>query len=168
MNYLDRLSNSPKHTITPPAKPAKPPMGSVSVGFAGNVGFAGRGNAENAQNPDSSFAGNVGFAGRGNAENYQGASPIWVIAFPDGRHYQTEFDPPITMVALLEKWAARHPNQPITTTLPIPAELWAAMELAAGRFDWCAETWAVQIGICLLYTSPSPRDRTRSRMPSSA
>ena len=23
-------------------------------------------------------------------------------------------------------------------------------------------------GICLLYTSPSPRDRTRSRMPSSA
>ena len=27
----------------------------------------------------------------------------------------------------------------------------------------CAITW-----ICLLYTSPSPRDRTRSRMPSSA
>ena len=25
-----------------------------------------------------------------------------------------------------------------------------------------------QFGICLLYTSPSPRDRTRSRMPSSA
>ena len=25
-----------------------------------------------------------------------------------------------------------------------------------------------QITICLLYTSPSPRDRTRSRMPSSA
>ena len=24
------------------------------------------------------------------------------------------------------------------------------------------------LGICLLYTSPSPRDRTRSRMPSSA
>ena len=32
--------------------------------------------------------------------------------------------------------------------------------------------WALFIGtllsICLLYTSPSPRDRTRSRMPSSA
>ena len=27
---------------------------------------------------------------------------------------------------------------------------------------------AVEAGICLLYTSPSPRDRTRSRMPSSA
>ena len=25
-----------------------------------------------------------------------------------------------------------------------------------------------KLGICLLYTSPSPRDRTRSRMPSSA
>ena len=24
------------------------------------------------------------------------------------------------------------------------------------------------LGLCLLYTSPSPRDRTRSRMPSSA
>ena len=27
---------------------------------------------------------------------------------------------------------------------------------------------AVKMQICLLYTSPSPRDRTRSRMPSSA
>ena len=27
---------------------------------------------------------------------------------------------------------------------------------------------AKQFGDCLLYTSPSPRDRTRSRMPSSA
>ena len=26
----------------------------------------------------------------------------------------------------------------------------------------------IEAGICLLYTSPSPRDRTRSRMPSSA
>ena len=33
-----------------------------------------------------------------------------------------------------------------------------------------AEDRAVErlAGICLLYTSPSPRDRTRSRMPSSA
>ena len=27
---------------------------------------------------------------------------------------------------------------------------------------------AVQLGFCLLYTSPSPRDRQKSRMPSSA
>ena len=31
-----------------------------------------------------------------------------------------------------------------------------------------AERQAHAIAICLLYTSPSPRDRTRSRMPSSA
>ena len=28
--------------------------------------------------------------------------------------------------------------------------------------------WYTAVGPCLLYTSPSPRDRTRSRMPSSA
>ena len=28
--------------------------------------------------------------------------------------------------------------------------------------------WSATSGVCLLYTSPSPRDRTRSRMPSSA
>jgi len=31
-----------------------------------------------------------------------------------------------------------------------------------------ADTLVSRLGICLLYTSPSPRDRTRSRMPSSA
>ena len=30
------------------------------------------------------------------------------------------------------------------------------------------ESAFIDIGACLLYTSPSPRDRTRSRMPSSA
>ena len=30
------------------------------------------------------------------------------------------------------------------------------------------ERVADNLGVCLLYTSPSPRDRTRSRMPSSA
>ena len=33
-----------------------------------------------------------------------------------------------------------------------------------GIFSYCG----VKVKICLLYTSPSPRDRTRSRMPSSA
>ena len=31
-----------------------------------------------------------------------------------------------------------------------------------------AETIELLLSLCLLYTSPSPRDRTRSRMPSSA
>ena len=41
-------------------------------------------------------------------------------------------------------------------------------------YKWAAHKYDVKIlteeekKICLLYTSPSPRDRTRSRMPSSA
>ena len=32
----------------------------------------------------------------------------------------------------------------------------------------CRRMYIGHIDLCLLYTSPSPRDRTRSRMPSSA
>ena len=37
-------------------------------------------------------------------------------------------------------------------------------------FRWSWRTWphSNQYGTCLLYTSPSPRDRQKSRMPSSA
>ena len=44
--------------------------------------------------------------------------------------------------------------------------------VATGMFKAIAENKTVieaaGVKICLLYTSPSPRDRTRSRMPSSA
>ena len=43
-------------------------------------------------------------------------------------------------------------------------DVWAI--LLANESD--IETYFCRIGTCLLYTSPSPRDRTRSRMPSSA
>ena len=39
---------------------------------------------------------------------------------------------------------------------------------ALRRAGYDATHVAAQLGLCLLYTSPSPRDRTRSRMPSSA
>ena len=39
---------------------------------------------------------------------------------------------------------------------------------ADGRQHRGAQTRAADPVVCLLYTSPSPRDRTRSRMPSSA
>ena len=39
--------------------------------------------------------------------------------------------------------------------------------LEAAGFE-LGHTIRVQYTVCLLYTSPSPRDRTRSRMPSSA
>ena len=37
-----------------------------------------------------------------------------------------------------------------------------------GKPDLIVDGYASPHGFCLLYTSPSPRDRTRSRMPSSA
>ena len=37
-----------------------------------------------------------------------------------------------------------------------------------GLNDLADRSSPTQVGTCLLYTSPSPRDRTRSRMPSSA
>ena len=39
------------------------------------------------------------------------------------------------------------------------------MAIPAEKFNWKP---AEGVRTCLLYTSPSPRDRTRSRMPSSA
>ena len=52
----------------------------------------------------------------------------------------------------------------------------AGMMIIAGYFLYkekhkefkASSTIVPLLGICLLYTSPSPRDRTRSRMPSSA
>ena len=44
---------------------------------------------------------------------------------------------------------------------------WAMMGVVSGFLSY-AITGKLFFGICLLYTSPSPRDRTRSRMPSSA
>ena len=39
---------------------------------------------------------------------------------------------------------------------------------AGASFKPIFDRYCQSIGACLLYTSPSPRDRTRSRMPSSA
>ena len=38
----------------------------------------------------------------------------------------------------------------------------------AGPYDGYAECVRIEFCICLLYTSPSPRDKRQSRMPSSA
>ena len=42
------------------------------------------------------------------------------------------------------------------------------LEDVYGRIDVLVNNAAIHYDTCLLYTSPSPRDRTRSRMPSSA
>ena len=44
----------------------------------------------------------------------------------------------------------------------------AVSELPASASPLSTSLPASLDGVCLLYTSPSPRDRTRSRMPSSA
>ena len=56
-----------------------------------------------------------------------------------------------------------------------PALVKKALETLKGRARvkrtmWSrrAQEYEAKINSCLLYTSPSPRDRTRSRMPSSA
>ena len=53
---------------------------------------------------------------------------------------------------------------PIGTALKLSTELVAAV--AVGTI--IGFIFDKTFGTCLLYTSPSPRDRTRSRMPSSA
>ena len=49
-------------------------------------------------------------------------------------------------------------------------QIWAGCEEESQTrlIDTGIESWPYNPLTCLLYTSPSPRDRTRSRMPSSA
>ena len=54
----------------------------------------------------------------------------------------------------------RHPDVPVALTTNGLGLAQRAKGLAAAGLS--------RINVCLLYTSPSPRDRTRSRMPSSA
>ena len=66
-------------------------------------------------------------------------------------------------------------NEEIGTVMRDSAkDPWYGMDLAstagvAGRYDWNNSVFVFDVDYaCLLYTSPSPRDSTSSRMPSSA
>ena len=59
---------------------------------------------------------------------------------------------------------AKDPNHPGSLGIAISE----AVEVAATHDDTKYALGSVLNHVCLLYTSPSPRDRTRSRMPSSA
>ena len=50
----------------------------------------------------------------------------------------------------------------------LPEQIEVLQSIEVGINENPAENWDVVLIACLLYTSPSPRDRTRSRMPSSA
>src|SRR5665811_2552318 len=64
-------------------------------------------------------------------------------------------------------WAAiEDPTKHVVIqTAPAPR---AAIGEEFGQQPGTPMTWHLNTALCLLYTSPSPRDRTRSRMPSSA
>ena len=57
----------------------------------------------------------------------------------------------------------------LASTLPIPDfAVYAASKAYVSSFSEALRMEVRDYGICLLYTSPSPRDRQKSRMPSSA
>ena len=76
----------------------------------------------------------------------------WMIVDPDGR-FVTQRDRPELATVSVTLWGDH---------VALTAELMAA------RIRHLVEQTGFDYDICLLYTSPSPRDRTRSRMPSSA
>ena len=55
-------------------------------------------------------------------------------------------------------------NKSVDLTIPVGLVDQTAKDVVNGG----TKTFGTKITFCLLYTSPSPRDRTRSRMPSSA
>ena len=71
--------------------------------------------------------------------------------------------PPAQQDILQAFMEARDPLSGRPFDLPELVNQVAMLFLAGHETSASALTWA-----CLLYTSPSPRDRTRSRMPSSA
>ena len=64
--------------------------------------------------------------------------------------------------------AAMYPEGPRTTLQPGPTGEILDGAARPGHFAGMLTVVNKLFNICLLYTSPSPRDRTRSRMPSSA
>ena len=83
----------------------------------------------------------------------------------------------LTLVAegLRYSWSAYNPSPKktyhghITLTHKTTVNAWTVRIEATGLvFEGIGETRSQALHSCLLYTSPSPRDRQKSRMPSSA
>ena len=66
------------------------------------------------------------------------------------------------------EWAIKKATElGVTSVVPILSQR-VDVRLSPERWQKKQEHWQQIVISCLLYTSPSPRDRTRSRMPSSA
>ena len=81
---------------------------------------------------------------------FQAPSP-WIFALP--RYYLVNDSQKAELLARLGQWR-------LLLLIATVIELSFTLSIALPMILWP--------GTCLLYTSPSPRDRTRSRMPSSA
>ena len=121
----------------------------------------------------------VGFTAEGFPFRGQPDAPVTIREYSDFecpfcvRHFvQTE---PALMDAYLSSGQVRvifrdfpieslHPNAPAAHV----ASLCVAEQGAEKYWEMHDKIFQTQSECCLLYTSPSPRDRTRSRMPSSA
>ena len=105
----------------------------------------------------------------------------WVHSYTELRDYQRELaarptkkvEAPVEAAPVKKKasgkmtFAEKNELKKIDKDLPTLEK--KKEELAAEMLAKAADHHAImQLSICLLYTSPSPRDRTRSRMPSSA
>ena len=69
----------------------------------------------------------------------------------------------------INKWSTTNQDEIIESINPSTGEVIASVYQASERdYDRIVQDSVSAFKDCLLYTSPSPRDRTRSRMPSSA
>ena len=111
------------------------------------------------------------FTGRSIISFFKGISPAQLLAFSTSSSAATL---PVTMERVEEHLGVD--KEVSSFVLPIGATInmdgTSLYQAIAAVFIAQAYgidlTIGAQLGICLLYTSPSPRDRTRSRMPSSA
>ena len=97
----------------------------------------------------------------------EAANSLGFIAVFPLTFISSAFVPIESMPAALE-WFAE--INPFTTLVDAMRALW--VDAPAGNAVWGAFAWSLAIialfAPCLLYTSPSPRDKRQSRMPSSA
>ena len=98
-------------------------------------------------------------------------NPTWIPVVDDGTLSLRVFiakagDPSVTIHGKPGTSGVGDPDTGLYRTITIPR--WPATVVPASGGDGHADVVDTVTGICLLYTSPSPRDRTRSRMPSSA
>ena len=72
------------------------------------------------------------------------------------------------LLALLGCGEANHEDKVMASTAQISATEWQALAQKRVMFGHQSVGYNILDGVCLLYTSPSPRDGLLSRMPSSA